>query len=120
SFAAEMGGWQFYTKPGAIWLVLFDANDVAGFCSIIPEKTHLFFDNFYIRKEWRGRGLSNILHDARIEFAKKTGREIRVISDNPIQIKKYLSQGFVADGMRGRYSKFKYHAPNRNQNARID
>lgn len=106
-YAHEMGGWQFYTKPGSVWFVLLVGEDVRGFCSAINEGKYFYFDNFYVLKEWRGVGYGSILHNARIEWANKLNMEIRVISNNPIQIKKYLEQGFLHVGWRGRYSKFK-------------
>ena len=46
-FVKEMGGWQFYTMPGAIWLVsLSDDSVVQGFCMVLPKKSHIFMDNF--------------------------------------------------------------------------
>jgi hypothetical protein len=34
-------------------------------------------------------------------------QEIRVISDNPIQIRRYEREGFTFYGMRGHYKKYK-------------
>lgn len=107
-YAFEMGGWQFYTKEKAIWFVLFENGKVIGFNSIIVEKNHLFFDNFYMNKEYRGKGLSKSLFDARFEYAKAIGMEIRCICDNPIQVKRYNDYGFEQYGFRGRYNKFRY------------
>lgn len=108
-YAHEMGGWQFYTKPGSIWLVAMDANlmKVLGFCSIIQERNHIFFDNMYVLKEYRGRGISRKLFDQRMIEAEKLHQEIRVITDNPIQLKRYREAGFEEYGMRGRYTKFR-------------
>jgi GNAT superfamily N-acetyltransferase len=106
-YAFEMGGWQFYTKDDAIWFVLMQENNVIGFCSIIQEKTHLYFDNFYILKEYRSNGYSKDLFDARLTFAKSLKKEIRVITDNPIQMERYKNYGFKENGKRGKYTKFK-------------
>ena len=109
SYALEMGGWQFYTKPGSIWFVALIDGQVVGFCSAIHEKTHWFFDNFYVLKEHRGKGYASALHDIRMKHVSATQREIRVISDNPKQITKYYQYGFILTGTRGRYSKYKWH-----------
>ena len=112
-WAHEMGGWQFYSKPGSKWFVLLrktntgNGNTVAGFCSIINERTHNYFDNFYVMPEYRGAGLSRILWDERWAKANSLEREIRVISDNPIQIRRYESYGMEFYGMRGRYRKYR-------------
>lgn len=106
-YAHEMGGWQFYTKKGSVWFVLKQNCNVIGFCSIIQERNHIYFDNFYILAEYRGQGLSRILWDTRMKYALTMKQEIRVISDNPIQIKRYEEEGFSFYGMRGRYRKYK-------------
>lgn len=106
-YAHEMGGWQFYTKHGSVWFVLTDGKTVAGFCSIIQERNHIYFDNFFVLKEYRNQGLSRQLWDARMAYAKTMRQEIRVISDNPIQIARYKREGFLYYGMRGRYQKYK-------------
>jgi GNAT superfamily N-acetyltransferase len=106
-YAHEMGGWQFYTKPGSVWFVLTDGKAVAGFCSIIQERRHIYFDNFYMLKEFRNKGLSRQLWEARMDYARSMRQEIRVISDNPIQIARYKREGFEYCGMRGHYQKYK-------------
>jgi GNAT superfamily N-acetyltransferase len=106
-YAHEMGGWQFYTKKGSVWFVLMDGENVLGFCSIIQERNHIFFDNFYMLKEHRGKGLSRLLWEERMKYAKSMKQEIRVISDNPIQIQRYEKEGFAFYGMRGKYFKYK-------------
>lgn len=106
-YAHEMGGWQFYTKQGSVWFVLMSGAEVLGFCSIIQEKNHVYFDNFYMLAEHRGRGLSGLLWDARMKYALTMGQEIRVISDNPIQWRRYEREGFKFYGMRGHYKKYK-------------
>jgi GNAT superfamily N-acetyltransferase len=110
SYAHEMGGWQFYSKPGSVWFVALLHNEVVGFCSIIQEKNHIYFDNFYVEKEHRNNGYSTILFKARLDFALSMKQEIRVITNNPIQLKRYHDHGFMLYGMRGKYSKFKYNA----------
>lgn len=117
SYAQEMGGWQFYTKPGSVWFVAIQEGEVVGFCSAIEEGRYWFFDNFYVLTQHRGQGIGSILHEARMKHISKTNREIRVISNNPIQIKKYLQHGFILTGTRGRYSKYRW-CPN--QDAQID
>lgn len=108
-YAQEMGGWQFYTKPGSVWFVAFDTSKdkVQGFCSIIQEKNHVYFDNMYVLPEYRGQGISRLLYDTRLKYAPLMGQEIRVITDNPIQLKRYRESGFIEYGKRGRYTKFK-------------
>ena len=110
-FANEMGGWQFYSVDSAIWFILCDSlSNIVGFNSIIPKSNHLFFDNFYIKKKYRGKGYSNLLHEKRFEYAKLMNKEIRLICDNPIQIKKYNELGFEYYGNRGKYLKYRYNA----------
>ena len=106
-YAHEMGGWQFYTKAGSVWFVLRRGDDVLGFCSIIQERNHIYFDNFYMLKEYRGQRLSRLLWDARMAYARQMKQEIRVISDNPIQLRRYEREGFTFYGMRGHYYKYK-------------
>lgn len=110
SYAQEMGGWQFYTKPGSVWFVLTVANEVRGFCAAIREKSYWYFDNFYVLPEYRNRGYATLLHRARWHYIQPTGEEVRVISNNAFQIRQYQHQGFVFTGMRGRYSKFTHYA----------
>jgi GNAT superfamily N-acetyltransferase len=113
SFAFEMGGWQFYTKPFSVWFIALDENDnVLGFCSAINEGRYYFFDNFYVNNEYRGIGTGSELHKIRDKEIKLLNKEIRVISDNPIQIKKYQQYGFIFNGNRGRYHKYKWN-PNK-------
>lgn len=106
-WAHEMGNWQFYSKPGSVWFVLTESCGVTGFCSIINERTHNYFDNFYVMPEYRGKRLSRILWDERWKKANDLKREIRVISDNPVQIKRYEECGMEFYGMRGRYRKYR-------------
>lgn len=107
-YAQEMGGWQFYTKPGSVWFVAInETNEVMGFCSIIQEKNHVYFDNMYVLREFRGNGVSRLLFDARLEYAKTMKQQIRVITDTPIQVRRYRECGFEEYGMRGRYIKFR-------------
>ena len=106
-YAQEFGGWQFYTKKGATWFVMLTMQrEVIGFCSIIRERTHNHWDNFYFRKAYRGLGLSRKLYDLRQRYSDMERREVRVITDTPIQIARYERNGFVFAGMRGRYSKY--------------
>ena len=109
-FAHEMGGWQFYTKDSSIWFVAFIDNEIVGFNSIIYEKTHNYFDNFYIMSAHRGKSISRHLHNKRLEYALQMNREIRVITNNPIQINRYKKNNFIHYGMRGQYHKFKLYA----------
>jgi GNAT superfamily N-acetyltransferase len=111
-YAFEMGMWQFYTKDNAVWFVMYQKNVVIGFCSIIIEKTHLFFDNSYIVKEYRGKGYYSELFKVRYEYAKEMNKEIRLICDNESQIKRYTNYGFEHYGFRGRYNKFRYAKKN--------
>lgn len=106
-WAHEMGNWQFYSKPESAWFVLLKENLVIGFCSIIHEKTHNYFDNFYMMPDYRGLGLSKYLWDYRWQYATNLHREIRVISDNPIQFKRYEACGMEYYGMRGHYRKYR-------------
>lgn len=107
-YAHEMGGWQFYTKPGSRWIVATnEANEVMGFCSIIQERNHIYFDNMYVLKEYRGQGISRALFEMRMKVAEMMQQEIRVITDNPIQLKRYREAGFEEYGMRGKYTKFR-------------
>lgn len=109
-YAQEMGGWQFYTKEQTTWFVAFINNKVAGFCAAIHEPTHIYFDNFYVLQPYRGQGISNQLSNTRFNYAKQQNKEIRVISNNPIQFRKYIRNGFIEHGHRGRYTKFKWSA----------
>lgn len=109
SYAHEMGGWQFYTKPGSIWFLAKSKGVVVGFCSAINEGKYWLFDNFYVEKGYRGQGIASELHKIRCEVVFKTGKEIRVISNNPIQFKKYEQYGFIYYGNRGRYKKYKWN-----------
>lgn len=107
-YAKEMGGWQFYTKKGSIWFVLFIHEKVAGFCSAIKEKTHWYYDNFYILQKYRGLGYSKILHAKRNKIMFNKNKEIRVITDNEIQLKYYRNhKDFEEYGRRGKYTKFR-------------
>ncbi len=109
-YAKEMGGWQFYTKDKSVWFVSFLDGEIIGFNAIIHEKTHSYFDNFYVLPEFRGKGLSTPLFNMRLNYAISLKREIRVITDNPIQIKRYTDNNFIHYGMRGKYHKFKLYA----------
>lgn len=108
TYASEMGGWQFYTKPGSIWFIAHENRHVLGFCSAINEGKYYYYDNFYVNKPHRGIGIGSMLHDIRNAEIKALQKEIRVISDNPIQIKKYKENGFVFFGMRGKYHKYRW------------
>jgi len=103
----EMGGWQFYSKEGSIWFVATIDEKVVGFCSLIKERTHLFFDNFYVLKQYRGQRILSLLFEKGLKVALESKKEIRAITDNPIMIKKFGSVGFEYYGNRGRYKKYK-------------
>lgn len=107
TYANEMGGWQFYTKEGSIWFILVDDDKILGFCSIIQEKGYIYFDNFYMLKEYRGKGLSKLLWKERMKVARAMKQEIRVISDKEIQFRRYEREGFEFYGMRGHYRKYR-------------
>lgn len=106
-YAQEMGGWQFYNKENSTWFIAFDRGEVVGFCSNFNEKTHIYFDNFYVHKKYRGMGYSKILFEKRLSKAKEKQKEIRAIANNPIQIKTLIQFGFKLCGTRGRYYKYK-------------
>lgn len=107
-YAKEMGGWQFYTKKNSIWFLLFVDDVLCGFCSAIKEKTHYYYDNFYVLKEYRGLGYSKILHKKRNSVIFNTETEIRLICDNKIQIDYYSNnKEFEQYGKRGHYLKFR-------------
>lgn len=113
TYAAEMGGWQFYTKPGSIWFVAYIGGDVVGFCSAILEKTHWFYDNFYVLPQFRGIGIASKLHELRNNEIMPMMKEIRLIVNHPAQIHKFEQYGFIQSGNRGRYRVYKWH-PNTN------
>lgn len=106
-YAQEMGGWQFYNKDNATWFLLFDDGVLLGFCVLYNEKTHVFWDNFYILKQYRGQGNSRVLFDARLEYSLVIGKEIRAITDNPIQVHNYEKNKLEHYGQRGRYKKYR-------------
>lgn len=105
--AKEMGGWQFYNKDNSTWLLAYEGKDLIGFCALFEENTHVFMDNFYILKSYRGKGYSRTLFDYRLKFAKGLNKEIRVITNNPFQMKNYERNGFTHYGDRGQYRKYK-------------
>ena len=105
-FTKEMGGWQFYNKPNSTWFLAYVGNELVGFCAMFNEKTHIFLDNFLILEQHRGKGLSRTLFDYRLDAARKTGKEIRVITSNPYQIKNYERNGLTLTGNRGKYKKY--------------
>lgn len=106
-YAKEMGGWQFYTEPNAVWFLIFDQDDLAGFCAAFFRKTHVFWDNFYIFPAFRGRGLSRQLINARLVYCRaQTNKPIKSITDNPLQVKNYERINMQRQGQRGRYTRF--------------
>lgn len=109
-YAHEMGGWQFYNKDNTVWFLMYLEDELIGFCSLFNENTHVYFDNAYIFKEFRGHGYSRQLFDARLTCARNLQKEIRVISDNPRQIHNYIRNGFEFYGKRGRYGKYRLRA----------
>ena len=106
-YAKEMGGWQFYNKDNSVWFLLYVDDILAGFCCMFVENTHIFYDNFYIFKEYRNKGLSKILFDYRLKECKKYNKEIRAIVENPIQDKNYIRNNFEYYGNRGHYKKWR-------------
>jgi len=100
----EMGGWQFYTLPGAMWLVISsDSNQIQGFCSLVPKKGYLLLDNLFILPEYRGLKLSNRLLDS--VLAEGFQQEIRCITNNPHQLAKFIRLGFESVGVRGGFTR---------------
>lgn len=104
-YAKEMGGWQFYNDTNTTWFVALDVSGVVGFCSAIEKKTHIYWDNFYVVPSDRGKGISTMLHRARLQWCSGKG-ECRAITDNPIQAHNYIKIGMVETGKRGRYTKY--------------
>lgn len=107
SIRQEMGGWQIYNKPNATWFICYDNLKIVGFCAMYTESTHILFDNFYVLPEERGRGISNLLFDKRMDFCKQFNVELRAITDNPIQMRHYKRWNFEEYGKRGRYTKYR-------------
>ena len=106
AYVKEMGGWQFYTLPGAAWFVcLSDSNQIQGFCSLVPKKGYLLLDNLFILPEYRGLKLSNRLMASAIAYAEGLHQEIRCITRNPTQLEKFIQIGFEFTGTRGGYTK---------------
>ncbi|NCB46831.1 N-acetyltransferase [bacterium] len=103
----EMGGWQFYNKPDSVWFICYDGSEIVGFCAMYRESTHILFDNFYVLPCQRGKRISNLLFDARMEFCQKERMELRAITDNPIQMRHYERHCFEFYGNRGRYKKYR-------------
>lgn len=112
-YAYEMGGWKFYSKEGiTTWFLAYVDNILVGFCALFEETTHLFMDNFYIIKEYRGKGYSRTLFDYRLNYAKiNFKKEIRAITDNVLQEKNYIRNNMEYYGLRGHYKKYRILIP---------
>ena len=107
SYAKEFGGWQFYNEPNSVWFISYISDQIVGFCAVFNRKTHIFWDNFYILKDYRGLGISTLMIKKRFLYCQKFKKEIRSITDNPIQMKNYKKIGMVEYGKRGRYTKYR-------------
>lgn len=107
-YAEEMGGYPFYNLPGkTTWFLMFVDNNLVGFCAEYEEKKHLFYDNFYILKEERGKGYSKILFEYRLKHSLEKKKEIRALCSNPSQIKNYEENLFQVYGRKGHYLRYK-------------
>jgi GNAT superfamily N-acetyltransferase len=113
-YAKEMGGWQFYNKENSVWFLMEDSfEETIGFCALFFEKSHIFLDNFFINKKFRGKGYSRLLFDKRLDYAKFFDLPIQAIVENPIQEHNYKRCNFEIYGMRGHYRKWRL-LPNEN------
>jgi GNAT superfamily N-acetyltransferase len=90
-----------------IGLLAYSDNEVIAWCSIAPRESYQRFDGdeslenvwslacFYIKKEFRDKGLVNLLIDRAKEYAKKNGAEyIEAYPVNP-DSPSYRFMGFV-------------------------
>lgn len=101
------GEWPFYNQENSTWfLCLGESNQVKGFCSLFEKNTHYLLDNVYVIPEFRKQKIATeLIHVTLFQWNKS--KEIRTITDNPVQEKIFKDHGFIFYGNRGKYLKYK-------------
>lgn len=80
------------------YFLLMDGETLAGYCGVKPEGTRLFLSKLYLRKDYRGRGLSTKLLNEAIRFAKEQGKAAVYLTCNKYNthsLDVYKAKGFV-------------------------
>ena len=62
-------------KDGYTYFLAYDNNEIIGFCGVQPQAKRLFLSKLYLKKQMRGKGLSSLLLQEAICFAKQKGCE---------------------------------------------
>lgn len=85
-------------KNGYRYYFVLEDNEAAGFFAIYPRDNKMYVSKFYLKKEFRGRGLANkmlgcIRTETKNDGMSKIFLNVNRWNDNTIQIYKHL--GFV-------------------------
>lgn len=104
---------QLYNEDGMKWHIYFDKEgNICGFCSIQSNnKKGSYLDNFYVIKEYRGKGIGEQILKSIIS---QENENISLITRNEIAYKLFKKYGFVEYGKNGRYIKMKREIENDN------
>ncbi len=61
-------------QEGYLYYLLYEQEDLIGYCGIHPEEELIFLSKLYLHKQWRGKGLSSLLLNQVIVYAKEHGK----------------------------------------------
>lgn len=64
------------------YFLAYEGDDLIGYCGVKPDADRLFLSKLYLRKDKRGQGLSSILLNQAIAFAKEQHKKAMYLTCN--------------------------------------
>ena len=84
-------------EEGYLYFLLYEEGNLLGYCGIHPEKERVFLSKLYLHQSQRGKGLSSLLMNQVIEYAKGHGKKAIYLTcnkHNPHSLDVYRAKGF--------------------------
>ena len=84
-------------SEGYLYYLLYNDNQLVGYCGIKPEENRIFLSKLYLQKSQRGKGLASLLLNQVIQYAKSNGKESIYLTcnkHNQHSLDVYAAKGF--------------------------
>jgi len=96
-------GEPLYNEPDSIWFVMFEGDEVIGFCTAFKKKTHVLLNQFYVLDKYKGKGCGSKIFNTRLKYLKNE-EELRAMVKDERSMHLYKKNGFDVYGQRGYYN----------------
>ncbi len=84
-------------EEGYLYFLLYEQGKLIGYCGIHPEEELVFLSKLYLHRQWRGKGLSTLLLNQAVAYAKEHGKQGIYLTCNKYNqhsLDVYRSKGF--------------------------